>query len=216
MRGCLVFVDESGDLGFGIGASRHITVAAVIVEDGKQLERIPQKMRRRRLKKCLLEKPELKFHNSDHGLRTAVLKKVAGLPEARIACVTVDKTNAKDAHKRDREEVYASASCELVHEIARFVRARERLMIVLDARPCNRDLGMAFDARVRAQAIDGCREAGRVPPEITIRRLDSRNSGGLQVADYVAGAIQRKHEIGDDRYYEIIAHLVAIERRFHL
>jgi len=43
--------------------------------------------------------------------------------------------------------------------------------------------------------------------------FDSQNSRGLQVADYVTGAIQRKFELRDSSYYDIIAHKVVSERR---
>ena len=216
MRRCSVFVDESGDLGFGKGSSRHITVAAVIVGDVSRLERIPQKLRRRRLKKSLLRKPELKFHNSNPELRKAVLKRIVALNDARIVSVTVDKANAKEGDKSHREDIYMRASSELVHEIAKLVRVRDELTIVFDARPCNRDLGVWFDGRIRAQTINGFREVSMIPPEVRVRRLDSLNSRGLQVADYVAGAVQRKHEIGDACYYAIVAPIVAIEKLIRL
>jgi len=216
VRRCFVFVDESGDLGFGKSSSRHITVAAVIVEDGTRLERIPQKMRRRRLKKSLFRKPELKFHNSNPDLRKAVLKRIVALNEARIVSVTVDKTNAREGDRDHREDIYTRASSELVREICRFVKVRDELTIVFDARPCNRDLGAGFDRRIRLHAINGCREVGRIPPEVRIRRLDSLNSRGLQVADYVAGAIQRKHEIGDASYHAIIVPIIVVEKTIRL
>lgn len=102
MRRCFVFVDESGDIGFGMGSSRHITVAAVIVEESSRLERIPMKLRRRRLKKSLLRKSELKFHNSNPDFRRAVLKRIVALNDARIVSVTIDKANAKDGDKSHR------------------------------------------------------------------------------------------------------------------
>ena len=216
MRKCFVFVDESGDLGFGKGSTRHITLAAVIVEENSRLERIPQKLRRRRLKKNLLRKPELKFHNSSPELRKAVLKRIVALNDARIVCVTVDKANAKEGDKSHREDIYMRASGELVHEIARLVRVREEMTIVFDARPCNRDFGTGFDKSIRARAIDGYREVGCTPPEVRIRRLNSLNSRGLQVADFVAGAVRRKHEVGDASYHAIIAPILAMEKLIQL
>jgi hypothetical protein len=56
----------------------------------------------------------------------------------------------------------------------------------------------------------------KIPPVVNIRRLDSTNSRGLQVADFIAGAIQRKHEMGDDSYSGIIAKRMAGERILRL
>lgn len=51
-----------------------------------------------------------------------------------------------------------------------------------------------------------------IPPEIRVSRLDSRNSGGLQIADFIAGAIQRSYEHGDGSYRSIIAPLMEQEK----
>jgi len=51
-----------------------------------------------------------------------------------------------------------------------------------------------------------------IPPEIRVSRLDSRNSGGLQVADFIAGAIQRSHERGDESYRSILAPIMVREK----
>ncbi|MGQ9586960.1 MAG: DUF3800 domain-containing protein [Thermoplasmata archaeon] len=216
MRSCTVFIDESGDLGFAARSSRHITVAAIIIEDRSRLERIPLRIRKRRLKKSLLQKPELKFHNSSPNVRRAVLRDIATLDDAQILSITLDKTNAKEEDMSHREEIYLRASSELVREIARIPRVRRELTLIFDARPCNRDFGVDFDGEIEAQAINGCRAAGKIPPEVRIRRLDSVNSRGLQAADYVAGAIQRKHEIGDASYHVIVAPKIAMEKLIRL
>lgn len=44
---------------------------------------------------------------------------------------------------------------------------------------------------------------------VRVSKLDSLTSGGLQVADYVAGAIQRRFERGDGLYCQIIEPLIV-------
>jgi hypothetical protein len=85
--------------------------------------------------------------------------------------------------------------------------------IVFDARPLDRALGHGFDRYLEGAIRNRCDELGAIPPRARISRFDSQNSRGLQVADYVAGAIQRKFELRDSSYYDIIAHKVMIEKR---
>jgi len=70
-----VFVDESGDLGLGRGSSKYITIGALITDHPDAVGRIPLRIRKRRLKKRLQRKPELKFHNSSPDIRRSVLEK---------------------------------------------------------------------------------------------------------------------------------------------
>ena len=60
------------------------------------------------------------------------------------------------------------------------------------------------------------KDVGRIPPVVRVSKLDSHNSRGIQVADYIAGAIQRKHETGDAIYYTSIAPIIAVERLLRL
>jgi len=128
----------------------------------------------------------------------------------------LDKEIAEEEGKINREDVYVLAASELVREIAKIAGSRDRLTLVFDVRPCNRDFGVHFDREMQAQATDEYRIAGRIPPEVRVRRLDSLNSRGLQVADFVAGAIQRKHEIGDGSYHAAITPIIATERLIRL
>lgn len=59
MHTSTVFVDESGDLGFGSGSSRYITIGALITDCPDDVRRIPLHIRKRKLKKRLRQKPEL-------------------------------------------------------------------------------------------------------------------------------------------------------------
>ena len=52
-------------------------------------------------------------------------------------------------------------------------------------------------------------------PRINVSRFSSANSPGLQVADYVAGAVQRYYEFGDAEYYDMIKDSILIEKRYY-
>jgi len=84
--------------------------------------------------------------------------------------------------------------------------------IVFDARRGQRPRGSDFDGRILAKACEGYRSIGRPTPDVSVSRLDSLNSGGLQMADFAAGAIHRWHESGDDYYRRMIGPVIVLDR----
>ena len=216
MRRCFVFVDESGDLGFTKHSSRFVTLAAALTHYPEQLERIPQRIRKRRLKKSIRRVGELKFHNSSPAIRRAVLEMLMDLEDVRIASITAAKAHGVDRQKRQREWLYPDMAGQLISDVLRLEPELRELHLVFDDRPFESSLGSIFDEYIRTVVGDECRRLGRIAPDVFVSRLDSLNSRGLQVADFVAGAINRKHESGDPSYYDIIQDRASIEKTMYL
>lgn len=206
-------MDESGDLGVGDKASAYLTLAAIVTVDPKPLERIPQKIRRRKLKKSLARKPELKFHNSDPRIRLLTLKMVASLEDVRIASIVLEKSRLRSKLTENPDELYRRTCGLLMSEIARTEKQVRTFNVVFDARRGKRSKGVDFDRYIEQRIQQEYRERCLIPPTVAVSRFDSSHSGGLQVADFVAGAIQRKHELDDDGYYRIIAPKMVAETR---
>lgn len=208
-----VFVDESGDLGFGEGGSQHVTMAAVVTSSPRQLERIPLKIRRRRLKKSLLKMPELKFQNSGPGIRKAILNMVGRLEDVSITSMTVVKTGSPQRRRKcSGEALYLWLAGELLLEVALRGRSGNEFNFIFDARPLGRSLGRSFEERMNSIVVERCGLLRAIPPRIRISRFDSMNSKGLQVADFVAGAVQRKYEHGQTCYFDLISSRVELDR----
>ncbi|OGS56489.1 MAG: hypothetical protein A3K60_03030 [Euryarchaeota archaeon RBG_19FT_COMBO_56_21] len=206
-------MDESGDLGHGRNASRHITIAAVVTEHPELLDRIPRRIRRRRLKKSLKMKPELKFHGSSSSLRRRVLEMVMAVQTVKVASITVEKAHIEPMLIRKGDRFYDWVCGELVREVLALEENDCRFVITFDARPHNRPPSYDFAEKIGAAILCGGPEARRAFRSLKVSVIDSRNSGCLQVADFVVGAIQRKHEYGDSSYYRIIAPAIVVERR---
>ncbi|MGQ9586959.1 MAG: DUF3800 domain-containing protein [Thermoplasmata archaeon] len=207
-----VFVDESGDLGLGAGASRHITLCAVMTRQPELLDRILKKIRKRRLKKSILRKPELKFYGTSPEIRMVALTEVAAIQDLAVASLTADKVRAGQRRIGKRHEFYRHLAGQLVCDLLWLDRSAHCYDIVFDARPLNRPLGHEFDQYIESTILHRCDELGVIPPRVRVSRFDSQMSGGLQVADYVAGAIQRKFELRDSSYHDIIVSKIAVER----
>jgi hypothetical protein len=207
-----VFVDESGDLGSGRGSSRYITLGAVATHQQEALERIPKKIRRRRLKKSLLMRPELKFHSSNPTIRRGVLGMVVRSADVRIASITLDKSGLSDESFLRRDRLYRDLSGELITDLLRNERPRGDLTVIFDDRPFERSIGRDFDDYIEGRIADWCSESRVFPPRTMVSRLNSIGAKGLQVADFVAGAIHRRYESGDPTYYDIISPRIVSEK----
>lgn len=208
-----VFVDESGDLGFGQGSSKYITIGALIATHPEAVERIPLRIRKRRLKKNLRQKPELKFHGSSPEVRWRVLRMITALPEVSIASIIVNKTGMPDGLRRNPERFYDSVCGELLADIIVTQGGGCGYHAVFDARPHNRSASYDFGGHIEGVVERELSRAGVLPIQIDVSVIDSHNSGGLQAADFVVGSIQRKYARDDPSYYRIIAPAIAIEKR---
>ena len=207
-----VFVDESGDVGFSPRSSRHLTLVAVATEAPLVLERIPKKIRRTLLLKRQRQVPELKFHASSPRVRRVFLEMVLRSGGARAVSIVVKKTAIPRERRGERVEFYDQVCAQLAVEIAHLGRSAGELYVVFDSRPRTKATGHSPDSRMVAEIRREYDAMRCIPPQIRVSRLDSRNSGGLQVADFIAGAIQRSHERGDDSYRSIIAPLLVREK----
>lgn len=92
-----IYIDESGDLGFGKKGSKYFIVSCVVIDNEKtriKFERIPKKIRQRTLKKKMKKQAELKFSNSSIRVRKEFLEKASKL-DIKIYSVIIKKELAK-------------------------------------------------------------------------------------------------------------------------
>jgi len=199
------FVDESGDLGLSMRSSKHITFAAVMTRTPEHLGRIPRRARRKSYGRHATMSHELKFSNSCPEARRLMLTMISQAHDLNIVALVTDKHAAIGRHHMTPIQLHEMLASELGLEIALACGAREHLTITYDARPHNSMVGRRFDMMVQRRVMEGCQAIGRIPPSIRVSRLDSMNCPGLQVADFAAGAIQRKMEMADSTYHDLVA-----------
>ena len=213
MDNCHVFIDESGDFGFSKKSSRHITLSAVIVSNKIALERTPRKVRRQ-LKTSVEMKPELKFHDSDDAVKRKVLGMFASLPDMNVVCIVADKAKMTEYYRSHRSEMYDRMCGSLLEHVLRSKKPR-KLDIYFDVRPRNKPKGRDFDRTILNEIENHSRRLGIITPSVFISRVSSERSRGLIVADFVSGAIQRKHEHGSLEYYGLISDSIIIEKEWN-
>lgn len=199
-------------MGFEQCASLYFTISAVITTNPTQLERIPQRVRRRVLKANLLRKSELKFHNSDAFVKKEVLQRVAALEDVSIVGVSARKAKSLHRQRTSADRTYMQLLELLARDVIFTDRKARAFNFILDLRPLERAVARVLDAYLLSEIRRECDQLKIIPPDTCISRYDSIRSRGLQVADFVAGAIRRKHELGDPTYYDIISERITAER----
>ncbi len=189
----LVFIDESGDPGLKIdkGSSRYFTVSLVVFEENDEALACDQRIEL--LRRELNWEPCSEFHfksNSDKA-REAFYEAV--LPYSFFYYgIVINKDPEKlygDGFK-DKMSFYKYA-CRLVFENAK--DKLDNAIIVID-RSGNLDFRRQLEKYLKSKANTNVRRIKKV------KMQESRRNNLLQLADYVAGAVNRS--INDKRKYK--------------
>lgn len=208
-----VYVDESGDLGAPNG-TLFITIAALATDNKERIERIPQIIRKKRLKKSLVRKPELKFHNSDESIREKVLSMLIQENDFQIVALTINKKKAGRSLQTMKDEFYRHFCVVLVTEILKINHPEDDFFFVFDERPKSRDSNIEFESFIYKEIRRKNIILGIPTPYILASRIDSQKSRGIQVVDFVAGAIHKKYESNESKFYDMVAPSISKEIRY--
>lgn len=189
----LIAIDESGDLGKD---SRYFTIAAIINRRVRNLDPV--------FKTIPTIRDESKFYNSTKAEIETILKTLS-ITGTNIILITTDKHDYNSKY-------YGIYGNSLYLNI---------LQDLLDN--CFQNLG-AHDATVfldRSTFItvyelnDICKKTA-TPHNVNIKKCikaTSQHNKCIQVADYVAGTINRYHENGDAHFFSMIENL-SIARKY--
>jgi hypothetical protein len=195
----LVFVDESGDPGLKLaqGSSAHFVVALVVFEDAEESGMVDQRLHLLRRELQLHPHFEFKFNKCSQDLRQAFLRAVAPYNFFYYGIVIM-KSGLYGEGFKFKESFYKYVT-QLV-----FLNAREHLesaRVYIDAsgdREFRRQINIYLKKKVNQER----RHIERVG------FLDSANSNLIQLADMVAGAINRSYSKKKDAedYIKLIRH----------
>jgi hypothetical protein len=200
-----IYVDESGDLGFGPNSSKYLVIALLSMarKDG-----LLRSVKHARSALGVARQDELKGSVLRQHERELVLHAIARC-DLSIHAVIVNKAGVRPALRTDPNLLYNYAlQFPLVAHIRR--AALDSVSLVIDQRT-QKVIGghweMDYYLKMKLLAEEGLDVA------LQCSHVDSRNTLGVQAADVVANAIGRHYELGFARGRNIIAHLVEDERR---
>jgi len=204
----MIYLDESGDLGFKPRSSKFFVLAAIIARDPEKVSRCIKRVRQQKLSKKYKTVPELKFHNSSQTIRKRVLDCVAGT-DTDIAYVVLRKNQVFERLKSKPSILYNYLSGSLISKIITAYNLEGLVKVFVDKSLYGFERDNFDNYLTWKTCIGNHSEDQNInPPEIV--HIDSRQDRCIQVADFVAGAISHKYSMEDPSYYNAIEQRVSI------
>lgn len=177
-----IFLDESGDLGFGSKSSKFFTIFLLVcgVYEEQETQRIIKKIRQRVLKKKLRQVPEIKWNNSSEIIKQKVFEKLSKT-NFEVFTIILDKSKVYNYLKKEKHKLYNYLCNLIIAECS----IEGKFELILDRSKNKRSLRDDFDNYIKSKLINKC-------PNLSIKHEDSKSNGALQVIDFVSGAIFNK------------------------
>jgi hypothetical protein len=185
----LIFIDESGDLGFRFdrGSTRYFTIALVIFETDEAALSCQRAIEACRRRLRLANDFEFHFHSDRHVRRIAFLDTIRD-QSFRLSTFTLDKPKLWNESMRNAGQAYRLA-CEKALDDIRIDLDGMQLVnahVVIDGsgdRRFRRQLTTFIKQAVNRRAVHGIR---------SVRLSRSESDPLVQLADYVAGVTNRQ------------------------
>lgn len=197
MNPIYIYLDESGDLGFDEKSSNHIVIALLITKNPLNVERCIKRIRQRKLKKKLKELPEIKFNKSNDFIRENTLLCLTK-EHIELAYIVLDKDRVSPSRQNHKQKIYNFITSQLMRSLP--YENTTKLKLIVDKRISNKVIRTDFDQYVRE----------KTGFQVDISHENSEYNKCLQATDFIAGAIFRKYESGDCRFYDLIKDRIKI------
>lgn len=195
----LIFMDESGDTGFKLktASSRYFVLTIVIFDDLDTAENANQAIKDLHTELKFPDEKEFKFSTgTSNKFKMAFLQKLAR-HKFRYRSIVIDKQKlSKVDPKNPEDSLYTLVTNQL------FLRAQDRIQnasLFVDRTAQSKRFIQKFNTYLKRKLNTDMRKLiGEV------RHKDSKSNNLLQLADMVCGAIYRKYNKNDDKFYKII------------
>jgi len=204
-----VFIDESGDLGFTERSTKYYVIASVETRNLLNLSRVIKQVRKT-LRKKQRNIPEFKFARSDDVIRKRLLKKA--VEEDLAFSVIVLQKYTVYPYLRDKKDKLHNYLAGFIAESLSYEYDEDELIVVVDKFIMSEEKRREFNWYLEYRLHNGVQGLSDIP-KITIVHENSQQHPGLQVADFVAGAVFKYYEHGISEYYEIIKPKLRLELR---
>lgn len=197
-----IYIDESGDLGFGSRMTKYFVVAGLIVRDDLPVRRCFAKIRKNTVKKSIKQLPEFKYHNSDDVTVRRAVQCITGA-DLDIAYALLRKDEVYDRLRSHHQTVYNYICGSLVSAIVTRYQPWEPIDIIVD-KSLNCVGQDMFNDYIVFKAMDQNRNGIGGLDSIRITHKDSRQEVCIQAADFVAGVVHRHYRDGNEANFDAV------------
>ena len=201
-----VYLDESGDLGFGQRSTKYLTIAFAIMQNSISFERCVKKTK---IKYDIPRDVELKGHTTRNTIKKDLLNRFAEL-DIEVHAITVRKKNVEHKLQRDANILYNyMVGLSLVERILE-EPANASVLVNVDRRIISITSGFKFDEYLRYKIWYA---GNRTDINLKIRHLDSHEEHGIQGIDVICNSIFRKYNSNNYKLFNIIQDKVKSDKR---
>ena len=201
-----VYLDESGDLGFGQGGSRYFTIAFVIMKDPTNFIR---RVKEIKIKYKIPRDVELKGFTTEEIIKEDLLNRFTKL-EIEVHAITVRKKNVEVKLRKDTNILYNYVvGLSLVERILQ-EPANSQVIVNVDRRIISITSGFKFNEYLRYKIWY---EKERRDIDLNIHHLDSHQAYAIQGIDVICNSIFRKYNSNNYKLFNIIRDKVKSDRR---
>lgn len=202
-----IYLDESGDLGFGKKASPYFVMAALIVKKPIQIKKCITKVRKQKLPKKYKKIGELKWHNSSRDIKRRIIKCLSKT-ENDVAYAVLRKNQVKEDLRNKPQIIYNYVCGSLISKIVSSYKIDGAADITVDKSlyGVKRE---NFDQYIMWKTLMQENKDVEIEPP-NIFHVDSEQDVCIQAVDFVAGAVHRAYREEDDFYYKILRPRVSI------
>ena len=198
-----IFIDESGDLGFNFEkkkTSKYFIVTFLFTDDKASLDKIVKKVFKG------FSKKEVQSHGG-------VLHAYKELPktrhkllslfhegkEASVVTIYLNKKKVYTNLKDEKHVLYNYVTNILLDRVCtkKLIPTTGKINIIASQRETNKFLNENFSSYIKSQANG----THKLDVEVVIKPPSKEK--GLQVVDMISWSIFRKHEHGDETYYNL-------------
>lgn len=194
-----IFLDESGDLGFGERSSRWFVLTVVLTDNHRKIEKCVKRVHRGLQKKYQRVK-ELHAYHSDSITKKRILQLLAETESLKIFCIILNKKKIYINLRQQKNYLYNYTANILLASLhnKRALKSDGQVQIIIDQRETNKFLRTNFENYLKSHLVR------RNNNKFDIKIKPSHTEKCLQAVDFISWAIFRKYERGDYEYYEII------------
>jgi len=200
-----VYLDESGDLGFGKGGSRYFTIAFTIMENPVPFRRCVKKVK---IKHNIPRDVELKGNTTRVSVKEELLYRFAGL-EIEVHSITVKKSNVQLKLRRNTNILYNYMVGLSLAERILMEKPGTKVLVSIDRRVISVP-ALQIEEYLKSKVW---LEGKRTDIDLEINHLDSHEAYAIQGIDIICNSIFRKYNWNNYILFNIIQGKIKSDKR---
>jgi len=203
-----VYIDESGDLGFSLRATRYFIVSFLLIDNEWRINVDFRRFLKNLRGRGRYKHDEFKFSKASNGVRKLILEKLCGY-DLDFGFVILRKSKVHEHLRDDLNLLYRYVVIDPIMEMSLpYLGDSERLCVMVDKSIPRRKLQYEFNSYIELKGYYYSRKANRQLPlyrdMIETEHVDSHGEPCLQAVDCLAGAEFQRFERRNYDYHNII------------